>query len=184
MSDELAQSETGEEWRTTDSLFVRVYDELKRLAAARLDNEFLNHSLDATALVHEVYLRMAGSSAEPCWQNRAHFFGAAAESMRRILIDAARRRQAVKRSSGLPRQQIDLNQIPILERDEELLAVGDAIDKLAASDPEVAELVKLRYFAGLTIPEAAEVLGVSPRTVDSWWAYGRAWLLTELKSED
>jgi len=172
-----------DEGKSNDSLFARVYDDLRRMAAARLENELPNQTLDATALVHEAYLRMAGSSDPRRWENRAHFFAAAAESMRRILVDVARRKRAAKRSSAQHRAPLDPDEIaaPVLQ--PQVLAVDEALTKLADTDPQAADLVKLRYFAGLTIPEAADVLGVSPRTADAWWAYARAWLLAELKPD-
>jgi RNA polymerase sigma factor (TIGR02999 family) len=163
------------------ALFPVVYDELRRLAAIRMANERPNQTLNATALVHEAYLRLAGPGDQSRWESRSHFFAAAAESMRRILIDAARRKKATKRAAPQPRLEIDPDKLPMPPDCPDVLAVNDALEKLAETDPQAAELVKLRYFAGLTIPEAAEVLGISPRTADSWWAYARAWLLAELK---
>ena len=157
----------------------RACDELRRLAAARMAAEPSGHTLDATALVHEAYLRLAGPVGDGRFANRAHFFAAAAEAMRRILVDHARRRDAAKRGRGT-RAAHDPALLPSSSRDAEVLAVDDALDRLAAAEPRAAELVKLRYFAGMTIPEAAAALGVSARTADAWWAYARAWLAADL----
>ena len=136
------------------------------------------HTLDATALVHEAYLRLVGPADGPRWAGRGHFFAAAAEAMRHILVDRARRRNAVKRGGAAAR--IDLPEDALVAPDDrgdaELLAVDEALGRLAAADPQAAELVKLRYFAGLSIPDAAAALGVAPRTADRLWAYARAWL--------
>jgi RNA polymerase sigma factor (TIGR02999 family) len=161
-------------------LLPLVYDELRRLAAQKLAHENPGHTLDATALVHEVYLRFVGPAGEQHFANRRHFFGAAAEAMRRILVESARRKHAEKRAGRRERQNLDPDQFATPAPSDNLLAVDEALQKLAATEPEVAELVRLRYFVGLTIPEAAEVLGVAPRTADGWWAFARAWLLGEL----
>jgi RNA polymerase sigma factor (TIGR02999 family) len=163
-------------------LLPLVYDELRLLAAARMAAEPSGHTLDATALVHEAYLRLAGPAGDARFANRAHFFAAAAEAMRRILVDHARRRHAAKRGGGV-RAAFDPTQLPAPCHDAEVLAVDDALDRLAATEPRAAELVKLRYFAGMTVPEAAAALGVSARTVDAWWAYARAWLEADLGRE-
>jgi RNA polymerase sigma factor (TIGR02999 family) len=168
-------------------LLPLVYDELRKLAAARLAAEAPGQTLQATALVHEAYLRLVGGErrgSSPPWDNRAHFFAAAAEAMRRILVDAARRKHALKR--GGDRQRIDLDQLAATDPGPgaDLLDLDDALTRLAAAEPQAAELVKLRYFAGLTIPEAADALGVSPRTADTLWAYARAWLLRALGGPD
>jgi RNA polymerase sigma factor (TIGR02999 family) len=155
-------------------LLPLVYDELRRLAAARLAREAPGHTLDATALVHEAYLRVA--EADPHFDNRGHFFSAAAEAMRRILVDAARRKKAGKHGGGLNRH--DAADLPIAapEPAEDLVALDAALDQLAAVDPPKAELVKMRYFAGLTIEEAADALGISAATAKRWWTFARAWL--------
>ncbi len=159
-----------------------VYDELKRMAANRINKEMPCHTLNATALVHEAYIRLNGKDDNPQWQGRAHFFGAAAEAMRRILVDHARHRGAAKRS-GHKRVELDPDLVSADDSDENMLALHDALDRLEKANPRVAELIKLRYFGGLTIPAAASVLNVSQRTANSWWTYGRAWLAADLRSE-
>ena len=153
-----------------------VYDELRKLAAARLAVEAPGHTLNATALVHEAYLRLVGDQK---FDGRGHFFAAAAESMRRILVDHARSRMAAKRGAGR-RVTVDLERVSGPEPDDDVLAVHDALDRLAAVEPRVANLVTLRYFGGRTLREAAEDLGIAPRTADAWWAYARAWLAADL----
>jgi RNA polymerase sigma factor (TIGR02999 family) len=160
-------------------LLPLVYDELRRLAAAQMAREKPGHTLDATALVHEAYLRLVGLDEADRFANRSHFFASAAEAMRRILVESARRKASLKRGGALARQPLDGRDLPQHRSPEELLAVHDALDRLAKSDPRAAELVKLRYFAGFTLEEAADVLGISPRTADSVWAYARAWLLVQ-----
>ncbi len=159
--------------RDTARLLSLVYDELKRLAACKMAGEAAGHTLQPTALVHEAWLRLAGSEQQT-WENRAHFFGAAAEAMRRILIEGARRKQA--------RRHIEEVQVTTKEADEALLAVNEALEKFALEDKEKAELVKLRYFGGLSFEEAAEVLNVSVPTAKRWWADSRAWLYEEIQS--
>jgi RNA polymerase sigma factor (TIGR02999 family) len=156
-------------------LLPLVYDELRRLAAAQLAREKPGQTLDATALVHEAYLRLVGDLR---FANRRHFFAAAAQAMRRILVESARRKVSLKRGGGRARQSLDDADVPLQRPPAELLAVHDALDKLAETNPRAAELVKLRYFAGFTLDEAAEALGVSPRTADGAWAYARAWLFS------
>lgn len=167
--------------RGADELLPLVYNELRRLAAARLARESRDYTLQPTALVHEAWIRL-GSDHQPAWQNRAHFFAAAAEAMRRILIDAARRRQAVRHGGGLERVDVadSALQIAAPGRDEELLAVHEALDGLAKEDARKAELVKLRYFAGMTLEEAADALGVSVPTAKRDWAFARAWLFNAI----
>jgi RNA polymerase sigma factor (TIGR02999 family) len=162
-------------------LLPLVYDELRKLAAARMAGERPGHTLDATGLVHEAYLRLVGGDQE--FDHRGHFFAAAAEAMRRILVDHARQKGAVKRGGDAERREIDPERFAAPERPEDLLALDEALEKLERDDPKVAELVKLRYFVGLSIPQAAEALGVSPRTADAWWAYARAWLLAKVRGE-
>jgi RNA polymerase sigma factor (TIGR02999 family) len=162
-------------------LLPLVYDELRQLAAQRLAHETPGQTLQPTALVHEAYLRLVGEAEGPQWDSHGHFFAAAAEAMRRILVENARRKQAVKRGGNRARADLDMNQVAVPEVREDLLALDEALDRLAAADPEAARLVQLRFFAGLTLAEAAHVLGVSPRTVDRLWAYARAWLLQALE---
>jgi RNA polymerase sigma factor (TIGR02999 family) len=164
-----------------DQLLPLVYDELRRLAAAKMSLESPGQTLQPTALVHEAWLRLGGDR-QPTWQNRAHFFGAAAEAMRRILIDRARHRQARRHGGGQERLNVDdLELAAATADDDQLLAVHDALEKLASQDPRKAELVKLRYFVGLTIGEAANALGISEPTAKRWWAYARAWLYQEIR---
>jgi RNA polymerase sigma factor (TIGR02999 family) len=166
-------------------LLPLVYAELRQLAAHKLAQEPSGQTLQPTALVHEAYLRLVaspgGESGEPHWDSRGHFFAAAAEAMRRILVENARCKQAAKRGGGRARVDLDMNQVAVPEVREDLLALDEALDQLAAADPEAARLVQLRYFAGLTLAEAAQVLGVAPRTADRLWAYARAWLLQALE---
>jgi RNA polymerase sigma factor (TIGR02999 family) len=162
-------------------LLPLVYNELRQLAAQKLARETPGQTLQPTALVHEAYLRLIGEGEEPRWDSRGHFFAACAEAMRRILVENARGKQAVKRGGSRARADLDMNQVAVPEVREDLLALDEALDQLAATDPEAARLVQLRYFAGLTLAEAAQVLGVSPRTVDRLWAYARAWLLKALE---
>jgi RNA polymerase sigma factor (TIGR02999 family) len=164
-----------------DQLLPLVYDELRQLAAHKLGSETPGQTLQPTALVHEAYLRLVGAGDEPNWDSRGHFFAAAAEAMRRILVENARRKESRKRGGDRARADCDLSQLAAPEFREDLLALDEALTRLAAADPEAARLVQLRYFAGLTLAEAAKVLGVSPRTADRLWAYARAWLLEALE---
>ena len=163
-----------------DRLLPLVYDELRKLAASRMANEAAGQTLQATALVHEAWLRMVGKDNRQ-FENRAHFFGAAAEAMRRILIDKARRKRAIRHGGGQQRVDFEQAQLASANEDDRLLAVDEALEKLAAQNKPEAELVKLRYFVGMTLEEAAEVLGISARTADNCWAHARAWLFRELK---
>jgi RNA polymerase sigma factor (TIGR02999 family) len=163
-------------------LLPLVYEELRKLARAKMSNELPNHTLQATALVHEAYLRIVGND-EQSWANRAHFFAAAAEAMRRILIDHARRRRAVRHGGGKEHEPLEELSIAAPGDDDELLAVHDALEKLTAQDAQKAELVKLKYFAGLTTEEAANVLGLSTPTAKRHWAFARAWLFREIRRE-
>jgi RNA polymerase sigma factor (TIGR02999 family) len=162
------------------SLLPLVYEELRKLARSKMANELPNHTLQATALVHEAYLRLVGND-HTAWTNRAHFFGAAAEAMRRILIDHARRRRAQRHGGGKEHLPVEEISIAAPADDDELLAVHDALEKLTAHDAEKAELVKLKYFVGLTTEEAANVLGLSEPTAKRHWSYARAWLFREIK---
>jgi RNA polymerase sigma factor (TIGR02999 family) len=182
----LAAIEQGDP-AASEQLLPLVYEELRRLAALRLSREQPGQTLQATALVHEAYLRLVNANHVQRWDSRGHFFAAAAESMRRILVENARRKRRLKHGGGRVRMPLDLDHLVVQEPDnvpDGLLALDEALGKLADVDPRAAELVKLRYFAGLTIPQAAEVLGVSPRTADLSWAYARAWLKTELQAQD
>jgi RNA polymerase sigma factor (TIGR02999 family) len=161
-------------------LLPLVYDELRKLAAAKMSNESPDQTLQATALVHEAYLRLVGTENKQRWDSRGHFFAAAAEVMRRILVDNARRRQSLKHGGGLERKNVDDLAIAGPEPDEKVLALSEALEKLSATDKAAAELVKLRYFAGLTGKDAAAALGLAERTAERIWVYARAWLLKEL----
>ena len=167
--------------QVASELLPVVYEELRKLAAARLANETGTQTLQPTALVHEAWLRLAAAE-QPAWKNRAQFFSAAAEAMRRILIDRARRKQALKR--GVRPSRLDLGQLDIAAQadDDTLLAVNEALEKLTARDPDSAELVKLRFFVGLDYAEAAKALGISERTAKRQWTFARAWLYKELAS--
>jgi RNA polymerase sigma factor (TIGR02999 family) len=160
-------------------LLPLVYDELRKLAAQKLAHEKPGHTLEATALVHEAYVRLLGQQEPRSYRDRAHFFAAAAAAMRRILIDGARRKRTQKRGGAWRRRNLEAVVAP--EPDEELLALDEALQKLAAIDPKKAKLVELRYFAGLTGEQAAEVLGISPTTADRHWTYARAWLQAEVR---
>ncbi|HZL46543.1 MAG TPA: sigma-70 family RNA polymerase sigma factor [Opitutaceae bacterium] len=167
-----------------DQLMPLVYNELRKIAASQMARESAGQTLQPTALVHEAWLRLSGND-QPTWQNRAHFFGAAAEAMRRILIDRARHRRALRHGGGQERLNVDdLELAAATDNDDQLLAVHEALDKLAAQDPQKAQLVKLRYFAGMTIEEAALALGISEPTVKRWWTYARTWLYRELRAQD
>ena len=160
-------------------LLPLVYEELRQVAAHRLAGERHEHTLQPTALVHEAWLKMT-SSDERTWQGRQHFFATAAEAMRRILVDRARRRLAVKRGAGVERVDADELDIPAPAPDDQLLAMHEALEEFATLDARKAELVKLRYFVGLSFEEAAEVLGIAVPTAKQWWGYARAWLRVEL----
>jgi RNA polymerase sigma factor (TIGR02999 family) len=161
-----------------------VYDELRRLAAQRLAHETPGQTFEATALVHEAYLRLVGSEPERPWNGRGHFFAAAAEAMRRILVENARRKHRFRHGGGLDRIDLDRIDLAADQASDELLALSEALDRLSVEEPTVAEVVKLRYFAGLSIEEAASVLGVSVRTANRHWAYARAWLFQQLSPPD
>jgi len=165
--------------RATDELLPLVYAELRRMAAHKMSAEPAGHTLQPTALVHEAWLQLVDSPNQS-WQNRAHFFGASAEAMRRLLIARARRKQTQRRGAGAAHLNVDDFDIASPAPDDQLLALNDALDRFAALEPQQAELVKLRYFVGLKIGEAAEVLGISEATAKRWWAYARAWLFEEI----
>ncbi|HEY7089321.1 MAG TPA: ECF-type sigma factor [Tepidisphaeraceae bacterium] len=166
-----------------ERLLPLVYDELRKLAAQRMSKEQPGQTLQATALVHEAYLRLVGGENVQHWNGRSHFFSAVAEAIRRILIESARRRASIKRGGDHEREALNEAQIVAPHISEDLLALNEALDRLNAQDPQSAELVKLRYFAGLTIPQAAEALSVSPRKADQLWSFARAWLRRELAAE-
>src|SRR5262249_43820322 len=167
--------------QAADELLPLVYDELRRLAAQKLSQEAPGQTLQATALVHEAYLRLVDVAQAQEWNSRGHFFAAAAEAMRRILVDAARNKHSLKRGGNCRRLPLDEANLRAPRTDEDILAVDEALGRLAATDTEAAELVKLRFFAGLTAEQAAEALGVSARTADRIWAYARAFLLKHLR---
>ena len=157
-----------------------VYDELRRLAAQKMAREAPGQTLQPTALVHEAWLRL-GADAQPCWQNRAHFFAAAAEAMRRILVDSARRKQCLKHGGQLERVDLDSVELPLPIPDDELLALDEALNRLATVESRAAEVIKLCFFLGLTQEQAAKELGVSVSTAKRLWLFARAWLFREMK---
>jgi RNA polymerase sigma factor (TIGR02999 family) len=171
----LSKIESGDS-AAAQELLPLVYDELRKLAAARLAAEPSGNTLQPTALVHEAYLRLVGAPDGEQWDHRGHFFAAAAEAMRRILIDNARRKAATRHGGAMQRRTLDPDATPTPEPREDLLALDEALDRLAAEDPLKADLVKLRYFVGLNLAEAAAALGLSERTAGRHWAYARAWL--------
>ena len=179
-SERSGASERGE-LPPAEELLPLVYEELRKLAAHKMAQEAPGQTLQATALVHEAWLRL-GADGQPPWKNRAHFFAAAAEAMRRILVERARRRTALKRAGSACCVSLDEVEISIAAADDErLLAVDEALDQFAAIEPRKAELVKLRYFTGMSFEEAASVLGIAVPTAKEWWAYGRAWLAVALR---
>jgi RNA polymerase sigma factor (TIGR02999 family) len=161
-------------------LLPLVYDELRKLAGSKMARESAGQTLQPTALVHEAWLRLAGNDA-PAWANRAHFFSAAAEAMRRILIDKARRRKATRHGGGQVRVDIQEIELAAPAEDDQILAIDEALARFSAVDPQKAELVKLRYFVGMTIEEAAGAMGISEATAKRWWDYARAWLRAEVR---
>ncbi len=167
----------------SEQLLPLVYDELRRLAAQRLAHEKPGQTLEATALVHEAYLRLVDGTEAQHWDSRGHFFAAAAEAMRRILVDQARKKRTLRRGAAAKRLTLAQVEPAFVSRDEDLLALDDALRRLEQIDPTKAKLVNLRYFAGLSIPETAKILGVSVTTANRYWAYARAWLHEELRSE-
>ncbi len=177
----LRQTEQGHP-QAASELLPMVYEELRKLAALKLSREAPGQTLQATALVHEAWIRLGGDEQRP-WQNRAHFFAAAAEAMRRILIDRARRRKTLRHGAGAEKVDLDSLELAAEAEDERLLLVHAALDGLAQHDPAKAELVKLRFFVGLTLEEAARVLGLSTPSAKREWAYARAWMYREIKRQ-
>jgi RNA polymerase sigma factor (TIGR02999 family) len=166
-----------------EQLLPLVYDELRKLAAHKLAREKAGQTIEATALVHDAYLRLVGSGDDHHFSHRGHFFAAAAEAMRRILVENARRKRSAKHGGGLVRHDLDHIQLSAPEFDGDLEALDEALNRLTAKDPVKADLVKLRHFAGLTIDEAAQALGISMTTANRYWAYARAWLHQEIISD-
>jgi RNA polymerase sigma factor (TIGR02999 family) len=179
---QILEAVNGGDAKAAEKLLPLVYEELRRLAAARMAKEAPGQTLQPTALVHEAWLRLA-QGKERRFENRGHFFAAAAEAMRRILIEAARRKQSQQRGGHLHREELKETTLVLERPTDEILAVDEALTKLAGADPLAAELVKLRYFVGMSLPEAAEALGISPRTADRVWAYARSRLHQELEGE-
>jgi RNA polymerase sigma factor (TIGR02999 family) len=167
----------------TEQLLPLVYEELRRLAAAKLAKEQPGQTLQATALVHEAYLKLVDADVQPQWNCRGHFFAAAAEAMRRILVDNARRKHSLKRGGRMQRQDVTIDRLAGPEASEHVLALDEALEKLARHNPAVAGLVKLRYFAGLTLGEAAAAIEISLRTANRYWTYAKAWLYQEMHED-
>ena len=176
---QLLERASGGDAQAAGELLPLVYDELRKLAASKMANEAPGNTLQPTALVHEAWLRLVGNE-NPKFAGRAHFFAAAAEAMRRILIDRARRKRALRHGGGQMKVDIQETDLASPDADDQLLAVSEALDKLASQDPVEAELVKLRYFVGLTTEEAASMLDISPRTARNYWAHARTWLYREI----
>jgi len=170
--------------QAAEQLLPLVYDELRKLAVQKMAQEKAGQTLQATALVHEAYVRLVSAGDDLRWDNRGHFFAAAAEAMRRILVETARRKRSGKHGGGLVRRNLDDIQLAAPELCDDLLALDDALTRLAAKDPVKADLVKLRHFAGLTIEEAAHALSISMTTANRYWAYARAWLHQEIVADD
>lgn len=164
----------------TAKMIPLIYDELRHLAAYHLSQEKPGQTLQATALVNEVYLRLV-KDRDACWENKRHFFGAAAEAMRRVLIENVRRKKAKKRGGEWRRTEMDVSEVSVYDPSGEILQVHEVLDQFAEVDPESAELVKLRFFGGLTLPQCAEILGMSRRTADNRWAFARAWLIRAIQ---
>ena len=181
MTQILAAVERGDR-KAAEELLPLVYEELRRLAAFKMAQQPADHTLQPTALVHEAYLKLLGDGNHS-WENRRHFFSAGAEAMRHILVDRARRKAAARHGGGWQRLDLDNVTIASATTDENVLAVNEALEKLAAHDGEAAELIKLRFFAGLDFAEASKVLGLSERSAKRLWAYARAWLFKEIKMQ-
>jgi RNA polymerase sigma factor (TIGR02999 family) len=169
--------------QATDELLPLVYEELRLLAAQKLSHEAPGQTLQATALVHEAYIRLIGDEPQS-WNSRGHFFAAAAEAMRRILVENARHKRCLKQGGGLKRVDLDSMEVTTEGPSENVIALDEALIRLSEEDPLAAELVKMRYFAGLTLPQTAEALGIPPRTADRCWAYAKAWLYHEIVKEE
>ena len=169
--------------RATDKLLSAVYDELRRLAAWKLARERPGQTLQATELVHEAYLRLLGGEAAP-WANSVHFFGAAAEAMRRILVESARRKARLKHGGGLRKREVDEADAIVMSVSIDLVALDEALEKLTREDEVKAQLVKLRYFAGMTVEQAGTLLGISRATADRYWTFARTWLYNEISKGD
>jgi RNA polymerase sigma factor (TIGR02999 family) len=180
----LLEDAAGGDRKAAAELLPLVYDELRKLAAARLAAESTDQTLEPTALVHEAYLRLMGPANDSRWDGRGHFFAAAAEAMRRILVDAARRKRCEKHGGRHARVSLDAAAPAASEGRPDLIALDAALSRLAIEDSQVARLVELRYFAGLSVAEAARALGISPRTADRAWAFARAWLHRELAASE
>jgi RNA polymerase sigma factor (TIGR02999 family) len=179
----LSQIESGDP-SAADQLLPLVYEELRKLAAAKLAHEKPGQTLQATALVHDAYLRLVDVEKAQHWNSRGHFFGAAAEAMRRILVESARRKQSLKQGGQYQRREADLDGLSQPETAAEVLVVDESLGKLARENSSVAKLVELRYFAGLTLEEAASASGISVRTAHRYWTYAKAWLHNEISSRD
>lgn len=179
----ILEAVAGGDPAAADQLLPLVYDELRKLAASKMAGEAPNQTLQPTALVHEAWLRLVGKE-NPKFANRGHFFAAAAEAIRRILIDKARRKRAIRH--GARAQHVDIDELQIAtpnDNDDEILEVNEALDKLAQQNGAEADLVKLRYFVGMTLEEAAKAMNISPRTADNYWAHAKAWLFNEIKRQ-
>jgi len=181
---EMMQAAESGDWVTAEKLLPVVYDEMRKLAASCLAQEPAGHGRQATSLVHDAWLRLIGIDGQTAWRNEGHFFGAAAIAIRRILVDHARRKNSLKRG-GDAQQQNYHDQLPVSlpEPVEDLIALDEALSKLSTISPQAAELVQLVYFSGLTLRQSAIIMGISPRSADRLWAYAKAWLRRELRSE-
>lgn len=169
---------------TSDELFPLVYSELRKLAASKLKHEQAGHTLQPTALVHEVFLRLVAPNDQQNWQNTAHFFSAAATAMRRILIENARKKQSLKRGGDRDRVEIAMDDLAMDFDDEQLVCLDEALERLAAEDPIKAKLIELRFFGGMSVEQSCEILGISRATSHRYWNYARAWLFVQLSDED